>query len=69
MVAMDDQDTWIEKRLMAAVRTATTASHQFPDAVSDELRKLLADQFQEARKPAELDAIAIALISSNRGPK
>jgi hypothetical protein len=64
---MDDIDSWIEVRLEAALKAAATDRHVFPEAVPKELQRLLAGQLQEARKPSELDAIAAALISANRG--
>lgn len=64
---MNDLKSWVEQRLAAAMEAATTGAHVFPDAVSEEFAKLLAGQLQEARKPAELDAIAAALIAANRG--
>lgn len=66
---MSDLEGWIEERLATALKTATTDTHEFPRAVPDELRKLLAGQFQEARKAAEMDTIAATLISANRGKR
>lgn len=66
---MSEPEEWVNVRLAAAIKAATTSDHVFPDAVSAELRKLLAGPLQEARKPAELDDIATSLISANRGDK
>lgn len=66
---MSEPDEWVDMRLAAAIKAATTSDHLFPDAVSAEFRKLLAGPLQEARKPAELDEIATSLISANRGEK
>jgi len=63
---MSDTESWIERRLVAALAASMTDRHLFPDAVPAELRTLLAGQFQEPRKPAEIDSIAITLISANR---
>lgn len=66
---MSEPDEWVDVRLAAAIRAATTSDHKFPGAVSAEFRKLLAGPLQEARKPAELDEIAASLISANRGDR
>lgn len=66
---MNDPDDWIDVRLAAAIKAATTSDHVFPGAVSAEIRKLLAGPLQEAKKPAELDEIATWLVSANRGDK
>jgi len=66
---MSDSESWIEQRLVAAIKITTTDTHTFPEAVPAELRQLLAGQFQEACKPSELDAVATKLISANRDIK
>lgn len=66
---MSDPEPWIEERLAAALKAATTETHAFPDAVPAELRTLIAGQFQEPCKPAEMNAIAAALIAANRGAR
>lgn len=64
---MSESVDWIDMRLAAAIKAATTNDHVFPDAVAAEFRKLLSGPLQEARKPAELEEIASLLISANRG--
>ena len=64
---MSEPGDWIEMRVAAALKAATTSDHVFPDAVAAEFRKFLAGPLQEARKPAELEEIASLLISANRG--
>jgi hypothetical protein len=64
-----DQNAWIENRLKAAIKAATSDAHIFPDAVAVELRSLLSGPLQEPRKPAELDEIATTLVSVNRSSK
>ena len=66
---MSDSETWIEERLASAVESATTDTHEFPEALVEELQKLLSGPFQEARKPAEIESIATSLIFTNRGTK
>ena len=66
---MDQAEDWIEKRLAAAVKAATTDAHAFPDALVAEFRTLLNGTFQETRRNAELDAAAKALVLANREPK
>lgn len=64
---MKSPGSWAEKRLAAAVAVATTEKHKFPDAINAKLLMLLMEDFQEARKITEIDDIAAALISTNRG--
>lgn len=66
---MSDSETWIEKRLASAVKSANGDAHEIPEAVLEELQKLLSGRFQDARKPAEMDDVATSLISANRDAK
>lgn len=49
---MSDSETWIEKRLASAVKSANGDAHEIPEAVLEELQKLLSGRFQDARKPS-----------------
>jgi len=64
---LSEPGNWVDIRLAAAIKAATTSDHVFPGEVAAEFRKFLAGPLQEARKPAELDEIATLLISANRG--
>lgn len=66
---MAGADDWIEKRLAAALKAATTDAHTFPEAVATELRVLLNGSFQEPRRNAELDAVAKTLVLANKESK
>jgi len=64
---LSEPGNWVDIRLAAAIKAATTSDHVFPGEVAAEFRKFLAGPLREARKPAELDEIATLLISANRG--
>ena len=64
---MDDPVSWVNYRVAAAVKAATTDTHAFPEAVPAQLQMLLSEQFQEPLKSADLDSIATELIATNRG--
>ena len=63
---MDQADDWIERRLAAALKAATTDAHGFPEAVATELRALLNGSLQEPRRIAELDSVAKTLVLANK---
>lgn len=63
---MDEAEEWIERRLAAALKAATTDAHAFPDAVAAEFRVLLNGSFQEPRRNGELDATAKTLVLANK---
>jgi len=65
---MAEVEDWIEQRLAAALKAATTEAHAFPEAVAAEIRMLLNGSFQEPRRNAELDAAAQRLVMANRKP-
>lgn len=66
---MYDAEDWIEQRLASALEAATIGGHEFPEAVTVELQKLLKGPLQETRKNAELDEVATALALANRTVK
>ena len=66
---MDEAGDWIERRLTAAVKAATTGEHEFPEAVTVEFQKLLNGLLQEPQKNADLDEVATALALANRAAK
>lgn len=63
---MDEAEDWIERRLAAALKSATTDAHGFPEAVATELRALLSGSFQEPRRNVELDSVAKTLVLANK---
>ena len=66
---MDEAEDWIERRVAAALKAATTDAHAFPEAVAAEFRALLNESFQEPRLNAELDAAAKTLVLANKEPR
>lgn len=66
---MGEAGDWIERRLAAALKAASTGDHVFPEAVTVEFRKLLNGPLQEPRKNADLDEMATALALANRAAK